>query len=499
MKPVRQMRAWHTYRQWPILICVQVLVCAAACTGTAQAAAIEWQSCALDGSGAGVRRYAECAELEVPLNPHDDATNAHITLAVARIRSAAPKAVDDAVLAINGGPGGSSRDLLVDLWPAFAMLARERDVIVVDQRGTGASSPLRCNQDPLMEGTDAENTRVQTRRCLGELGVDPRHFTTSQAVADLEAVRRALGVQQWNIYGVSYGTRVAAHYARRYPDRIRSIILDGVVAPTQILGANVVRNSQQALEALDRRCSADPSCTQAYGALLPKLELLKESLAESVHIGFAHPVTGRPTHIDLGFPHVAAAIRLLLYAPETAAIIPVMIDEAVNGNLVPLAAQALLMLERVEGSIADGMHNAVVCTEDIPFFGAAEEDRAALESAYLGAGMIDTLKSICAIWPAGQMDPDLHAPWKSDIPAMLISGEFDPITPPANAEIVRTGLSRSRTFIASGQGHGVLGRGCMPRLVGEFLDTLDPGALDATCLTRTATMAPFVNLMGPTP
>lgn len=466
--------------------------------------ALDWQPCALTGSDGGMVRYAECASLERPLDPAGN-TPGVISLAVARLKSAAPEPPNDAVLAINGGPGGASRDMLVDLWPAFEAIARGRDVIVMDQRGTGRSARMQC---PSAEASTevrttiipgAEATAEAVKVCLNQLPHDPRFFTTSVAVTDFEALRAALGYSQWNVYGVSYGTRVAAHYARRHPEMTRALVLDSVVPPELILGANVVINSQTALAKLDQKCRDDVNCAGTFGSVLDTMSRIRGQWVTPATVEIPDPVTGESATLEVTYRHLAAVVRLLLYAPETAIIIPLIVHEAGKGNYLPLAAQVKLLLEKLGHSLAGGMHNSVVCAEDVPFFGAAEADRSSLDKAYLGADMINALQAVCAIWPKGPVDPDLHAPLQLSTPTLLLAGESDPITPPEYARAIATGLEKSRLMIVDGQGHSVLQRSCSARLVVEFLDTLEPDKLRGACLAYSPQLAPFIDMAGPAP
>jgi len=465
----------------------------------ANAGSMVFHPCPQAGSGGAQVLQAECAVLEVPLDPASPAGET-IELAVTRLPGSARPPLKDALIAINGGPGGSSRDLLVDLGQALETVAGERDIIVVDQRGTGASAHLTCaNPDQTILEPSITVTQSLTRDCLAALPYDPRFFTTSVAIHDLELLRDALGLETWTMYGVSYGTRVALHYTRRHPERVRALIVDGIVPTGLILGANVVHNSEAAFNMLDSRCQHDARCSTVFGKLRPKLDQLRETLKVPKTVELPHPTTGESTSIPLSYGHVAATVRLLLYAPETMATIPVMIDQAAAGHYLPLAAQSILALERVTESIADGMHNAVVCTEDAPSFGAAEADRSALADTYLGPNMIETLTTVCAIWPKGVLDDDLHTPFTSTVPTLMISGELDPITPPAYGDLLLKQFSRGQHLVARGQGHGVLARGCMPRLAAEFVTNPSNQSMDAQCLDRSPPAPIFLNSLGPPP
>jgi pimeloyl-ACP methyl ester carboxylesterase len=167
--------------------------------------------------------------------------------------------------------------------------------------------------------------------------------------------------------------------------------------------------------------------------------------------------------------------------------------------LAPLAALSIMTARQVRDQLASGMQNSVICSEDAPFFAAAGIDPAAISRTYQGTDQLDALLEICRLWPRGPVDADLHAPLQSDIPTLLLSGEADPVTPPADAERAARGLARHRHLILSGEGHGQVATGCVPRLMAEFLDAAAPDKLDAACLERHSPAPFFVNMIGPAP
>lgn len=460
-----------------------------------------FEDCTLTGSGGNGRAAAQCARIPVPADP-DTPNGEQIELFVARIPALTPEAAADAVTLINGGPGASSIALYVDLQGAFDQLRQERDIVVVDQRGTGHSAPLDCpTLEDASQDYDPDLVRQATSACLDALRLDPRLFTTSAAVADLEAVRRALGYQQWNLYGVSYGTRVAQHYLQRYPDAVRTLVIDGVVPPGLALGPDIAPHAQATLDGILARCAGADYCAEAFPDTPGQLAALSQRLRDQpLNLEIPHPVTGQMEPIRLTYPHLAMTLRLLSYAPETAALIPLIIDEAARRrNYLPLATQALRIEQDLGASLAFGMHNSVVCTEDVPFFGDLASRWPELDASYLGGDQVRALQTICERWPPGRLDPELRTPAPSPAPVLLLSGEFDPITPPAYAEQAAALYPNGRQLLAPGQGHGVIGRGCMPQLVGDFFDSADPDTLEPACLERLGGDAFFVNLLGPPP
>jgi len=464
-------------------------------------AVIDFEPCYVTGSAGNGNLQAQCATWTRPLDPTrpDGPT---VDLFVTKLASTALQPAADAFTIINGGPGASSVQMMVDLAPVLQAFTRERDVVVIDQRGTGDSAPLICQAlTDSTEVLDAQQTIALTQDCIDKLPYDPRFFSTAIAVEDLEALRIALNYEQLSVYGVSYGTRVAMQYMRTYPQSLRSVVIDGVVPPTKVLGENVALNSQQTLDGLFERCRRHPSCGEQFPDLAADFERLREQLrSDPVAMNIQHPVTGVNTDIEVGYGHLAVWIRLALYAPATSALIPLIIDEAANAeNFLPIAASALRMLHQLNDSMNYGMHNAVVCTEDAPFFDDTTVDFQQLEKTYLGREMYDTLKAMCSTWPAGVIGTDMKKPLVSSVPTLVLSGEFDPITPPEYGDAVMPGLSQAKHIVAPGQGHGTIAQGCIPRLILEFVESADPGEIDASCVEHLDAFPFFVDLMGPRP
>ncbi len=475
--------------------------CFLICANASASAQVEFAPCSLTGSGGNGNLHAECAIWTQPLN-REDPTDATLELTVAKLPSTAIDPAKDAFTIINGGPGGSSIDLLVDLSRIIETFTRERDVIVIDQRGTGRSAPLTCEGvTDTTESYDAEATARLTKECLDSLPHDPRYFTTTVAVDDLEALREALGYEQLTVYGVSYGTRVAMQYMRTYPESTRAVIIDGVVPPQRALGPLIAVHSQDVFDAIVGRCQTDLRCNESFPDVANKFARVRDRLSQtSIAMTLQHPVTGADTDLELTYGHLAAWLRFALYSPEMSALVPLIIHEAAeNENYIPVAANALRLLHDINASLNYGMHNAVVCTEDTPYLDDAAVDFTQLENTYIGREMYDTLKVLCTSWPEGVRDAALKAPLTSDIPTLVLSGEFDPITPPAWGEEVMPGLSNAKHIVAPGQGHGTIARGCIPRLILDFVETPNPELVDETCLEHLAPYPFFVDLMGPPP
>ncbi len=464
-------------------------------------AEITFEPCFLTGSGGNGSLHAECAEWQRPLDP-EAPDGEQITLFVARLASTAIDPAGDAFTVINGGPGGSSVDMMVDMGGILRPFTRERDVIVIDQRGTGRSAPMSC--EALTDTADdvtVEMVTQLTQDCLEDVPHDPRFFTTSVAVRDIEALREALGYEQLSVYGVSYGTRVAQHYAQQYPDATRALVIDSVVPLEHALGSQIAIHSQTTLDSLFDRCLENSACSNQFPNVAEDFHRVAEELRRAPKpLQIQHPVTGVPTDMEVSYGHLAILVRLALYAPPSAALLPLIIDEAANNNnYLPIAANGLRMMNSLTQSINYGMHNAVMCTEDAPFYDDTTVDFDAMAATYLGAQMYETLAAMCEVWPAGFADENIKQALESNVPTLVLSGEFDPITPPAWGDQVMPGLSNAVHLVAPGQGHGVFPQGCLPRVVLEFVENPDPEAVDGTCTQHLSTHPFFVDLMGPPP
>jgi pimeloyl-ACP methyl ester carboxylesterase len=462
---------------------------------------LELEPCRITAGPSYPSIKARCGTMLRPENPAAPGSP-EITLRVALVPALNLNPETDVVVPIAGGPGQSTVQFYASYQNAFEPLRRNRDILLVDQRGTGESSALDCDvDDELVAGTfSAEVTRQVTEDCLAALPHDPRFFTTSVAVADLEAVRVALGYTAVNLYGISYGTRVAQHYARRYPGVTRSIVLDGVVPPQISLGPEIATESQHAVEQTLERCTENAACHERFPGVAASFARLVATLREApVVVSTPHPNTGRTEDVTFGTSEFAAAIRLLLYHPSTVALLPLLVHEAANGNWVPLTSQFQMTVVSLGESLSIGMHNTVMCSEDAPFYDRTTIDFDGLAASYIGLVQLEAIDTICSVWPAGPVDDEFKVPLATSTPVLLLSGDADPITPPRYAELAAVDLGNARHLIGKRQGHGQLAVGCMPELLADFVEAADPDALDASCLERAFVMPFFRDFSGPLP
>jgi pimeloyl-ACP methyl ester carboxylesterase len=473
----------------------------ALCGSAAGAATLPLSECRLEHPAHLASVPARCGTLRVP-EDREHPKGAAIELKLAVVPALNRRSTAAPLFILAGGPGQSAKQVYVAVGNAFARINREHAIVLLDQRGTGGSSPQSCEfPEDWQEPVDPKPAlREATAACLAKLGPRVRFYTTSNAVRDLDDVRAALGVDQIDLYAGSYGTRVAQHYMRRYPTRVHAVILDGVTYPEQLIGSETSQDGERALNLIIARCRQAPDCAATYPDLQQDLSgLLRQFGPEIAKVTIDDPNSGLPLEIDFNSRVVAGALRFLSYSALQASLLPALIHGAAHGRLRPLASQAVMSSRQIGDQLANGMQYSVICSEDEPFFTAANVDRAAMAKTFQGTELVDALHEICKIWPRGPVDADLHSPLHSDIPTLLLSGEADPVTPPAGAERVAATLTHHRHLVLNGEGHGQFATGCVPRLMADFLESTATDTLDTSCLEQHTPEPFFLSMTGPAP
>ena len=394
-----------------------------------------------------------------------------------------------------GGPGQAGSDVVFLLDTAFAKVRATRDVVFIDQRGTGRSGRLDCADDPDALARSDDELQAAALACLQGLGNGLLPYTTAAAAEDLDRVRSALGYARINLWGGSYGTRLAQVYAQAHPDRVRSLILDGVVDADLVLGANGPE-FQAALDALFDRCTNDAECRRAFPALREQLNALLQRLdATNLTVALPHPRSGQPLTAPLSRQRLLQTLRQLLYSTDSAARLPYLIARADAGDWRPLLALQASSIDLSAAPAASALLLAMTCREDWPRLTAA------LRAGEAGTDVFgDTaLRALDALCGAIALPPAPLPPAQTlDMPALLLSGALDPVTPPARAERARAALPQAQHVIAAHSGHIVSGRGCSPALLRRFLDApVQP--IDAACLAEIALPAFQTSAAGAAP
>jgi pimeloyl-ACP methyl ester carboxylesterase len=458
--------------------------------------------CQLSAPVSGERVEARCGTLEVPEDRRRP-EGRRIALRVAVVRSRARSPAPDAVIFLAGGPGQAATEVFPALQPAFARVLGERDVVLVDQRGTGGSGGLSCPAVPepargrAIPAAEALRRVEACARALSER-VDLCAYGTDAFVRDLDEVRAALGYARVDLIGASYGTRAALIYLRSFPERVRAVVLDGVAPLEMALGGTFEADAQAALDLMLTRCREDPACAARWPDLDRLVPLLLSRLGSPGRkVSFRDPLTAELREETIGADDVRNLVLGFSYAPETVALLPPLLAAAARGDLAPLAAALAISSRDLEASIARPLEFSVLCAEDVPFV----EDGTPAEDArrYLGRGVRDRFREVCARWPVKAVPAEWRTPVRSDVPALLLSGEADPVTPPRWAERAALGMPNARHVVLAGHGHGTLQRGCVPRLVADFLERGTAAELDTSCAARARPAALFLDAQGGAP
>jgi pimeloyl-ACP methyl ester carboxylesterase len=428
---------------------------------------------------------AQCGTLEVPEDRAlPDGRRISLSIAVLPANTLNPRA--DPLFILAGGPGQAA-SFLGPFAATLTGVRKDRDIVLVDQRGTGRSSPLLCaafKPDDSAEATLELDPVPKAAACAKELaarGVDASQYTTAAWIADLDAVRAALGYSKINLWGGSYGTRVALEYLRRHGARVRSVVLDAVAPPSMKVSLDAWSSRDLALSAILDACTQSSACRAAHADLPATLDSIRDRLGPNgLDVAVTDPRTGAVETQHVTFDHVIGALQPLLYSPELSALLPEIIASAAAGDYGALYSGATFVTADLPEQINNALHYSVTCTEDAPRISPAEAADA-LANARSKALALRAL-AVCAVWPKGTVPADAATPVESATPVLILSGGLDPVTPPANgAEVAKT-LSSSRHIVARGYGHIVSPHACAPRLIAAFID--DPGfaTLPASCV-----------------
>jgi pimeloyl-ACP methyl ester carboxylesterase len=469
------MMQWSSAHAW----LPAALVAASCCAGCVEAGALPLKSCTVGGVD------ARCGSYRVPedrLEPHGRAIELRVVVLPARSRNKAP----DPIFFLHGGPGAAASTMA----PFFASspLRRRRDIILVDQRGTGESNPLECDLtdvgDLLHSMVTFEIPGIEACRDALDANADLRLYTTTIAMHDLDDVRQALGLGQINLLGGSYGTRAALEYIRRYPEQVRTAMLRGVHPPSATLPLNFDGDSQAALDAMLAACAEDPSCSESFPDTRKQIQAVLRRLDDAPALASVDdPLSGKSVEVVVTRQLFAGAIHYLLYDSRAAARLPLLIRRADAGRFDALIGALLDIATRMGGNIGIGMFLSVVCTEDVPFF---DDEAIARESrdTLLGGQLSRGLKRSCRDWPRGALPEDYKQPVRADVPVLLISGEVDPVSAPHLAERAAGHLPNSLHVVLPGLSHAGWAPGCVDDLIQQLVETGSTEDLDPSCVNE---------------
>jgi pimeloyl-ACP methyl ester carboxylesterase len=453
----------------------------------------------------GIRAEVQCGTVKRTLDSKNPAVTIDVHYVV--VPALARNKKQDALFFFAGGPGQSAIKVAPQVLGVFQRLNNWRDLVFIDQRGTGKTASLDCKFDDtamsLDEMLSMARNATQTKKCLADLKTRPHgqldQYTTTIAMQDADAVRAALGYEKINLFGASYGTRAVLEYQRLFPQRVRRAVIDGVAPPDASLPTSFSTDNQAALDLVLASCEGDAACKKAYPNLRRDWRALMDAPAREVKA--INPLNGREESVTMDRGLIAGIVRGPLYAPSVGAALPHAITEAAAGKFTPLVGLGSA-LGGASRDMSWGMHFSVLCSEDMPRIAQSKDQ----PGADFGDSFLKMYSDTCAEWPKAVIDPAFYSIPAVQFPVLVLSGGADPATPPRHGERAAKALGeKAQHIVVPHAGHGVFSIGCMRDIVFKFLDTpLDADAqkMDASCVTSiprpSVWQAPVVNAKGAT-
>jgi pimeloyl-ACP methyl ester carboxylesterase len=397
-----------------------------------------------------------------------------------------PNPEPGAVFYFGGGPGEGvaayAQFLAGD--PALREIRQKRDIVLIDQRGTGRSNPLDCTfyGDPVDFRKAAADLYPldAVRACKAELEkrADLRLYTTALAADDFNEIRGWLGYEKIDLYGGSYGTRMAQVYLRRHPETVRTATLIAVAPANIYLPLTHAYAGKRAMDLLLAECQADAACRAAFPGIGKELDAVLARVEQGVVVPVTNTRTGEKVEVRPTRGLVVEGIRFLMYGPRGGGL-PLQIHRAYQGDLGPLVQMAIERRLDLD-ELYMGLLFSVTCAEDIPYI-TEELTREKTAGTLLRDYRIRQQKAVCEIWPRGAVPEDVHELVRSDVPTLVISGEWDPVTPPEFGESVAKHFSNSLHVVVPKGSHGGAGK-CTDDLIARFIEQGSVQGLDPSCV-----------------
>jgi pimeloyl-ACP methyl ester carboxylesterase len=439
---------------------------------------------------------ARCGKYEV-FEDREKKSGRRIVLNVLLLPASSVRPVPDPVFFLAGGPGQGAVNVAETSGPDFmSEVRRDHDIVVIDQRGTGESNPLHCDlygdkRDlqayfaPLFPADKLRSCRTRLEKIA-----NLKLYTTSIAMDDFDDVREALGYRQINLVGGSYGTTSALIYLRRHPKRVRSMVLEGVTTPNFKLPLPYAQGAQSALDRLIEDCEADVSCKKAFPSFRTNLTAVFARLEhQPISLDLPNDITKQQQRVTISPESFLDSLRLMLYSTDFASNIPLLIQQAYQGDFVPFGRLALLLNRAFTEQLDLGAYLSVTCAESIPFI--TEQEIAGMTAGtFLGDDRVRAQIAACDLWPRGDVPADFMDPIASDVPVLMISGGLDPATPAQFGAAAAPYLRNSRQLVIRNASH-LFNSKYVDRLVARFISKGTAQGLN-TAFAKTIRRPPFV-------
>jgi len=424
-----------------------------------------------------------------------------ISLNILVIPAISSKPAEDPVFVLAGGPGQAAVGFVKAIGNYLIKINRDRDLVFIDQRGTGESNPLVCSSPMgkeemgryFTEGVNVENLR----ECRAQLekNANLTLYTSAIAMDDLDEARAALGYEKINLLGGSYGTYAGFVYMREHPERVRTAILEGVTPVDAKIILPFAKGVEHSLERMFNDCAADKDCNTAFPTLRIEFKEVAAKLEKQPAVFEAtNLLTGKRESVTLSRNVFADQVRMMLYIPLYWRWLPLLIHEANSSNFGPFASIAHANIAGLTGQLAGGMSLSVLCAEDIPFI-TEEEIKTNTAGTFYGDYRARTSSKACEQWPRAKVAASFAEPVKSDIPILMITGDLDPVAPPWLAAGAARFLPNSRHISIPNTGHHFRFE-CTDNLVVEFLSKGSAKGLDDSCV-KEIEKPPFVTKLPP--
>lgn len=444
---------------------------------------------------------AECGSIALAEDPQDIRSD---KIDVYLMRIPAIRETDKPpIFFIAGGPGQASTDLATSFRQQFANLLIEHDFIFMDQRGTGKSNPLNCDFDTFayaaLPPSEVEAKSLEAlQTCIAGYKADLAQYSTPQAIFDLDNIRQVLGYTKIILWGGSYGSRVALSYAREFPETSAGIILDGVAPVHIMLPFHAQQDSSASLAKVFDSCSADRECEKSFPNLRSSwLKLLNRLTKESQTVLLKHPRTEKIHQVFIDHEVVSGWARMTLYSREVIAVLPLALYKATQGDFSTLYSIYALAFENISDGVSEGMQLAVLCTEDYQLSLRQQSTQETYDRTLFMPPPDDIAKS-CAYFPKGNVASSYFEQEKLDVPTLMLSGNYDPATPPRWAQTLEPFLSHYKHIVAPGGHHIISSLGCMPDVISNFVkNPMAVKDIDSKCANNITSPRFFIDGAGP--
>ena len=450
-----------------------------------------FENCHVDG----VRAQVKCGTLQVPEN-YEKIDGEQISINFVVLPAIDNSDKKTPLLFLAGGPGQAAAELASGLHQVFNEVRKTRDLILIDQRGTGQSHPLQCEESleqNIYTLTPEEFSAQDVKECFTSFSGDLSQYNSENAIRDFDAVRVALGHEKINIYGGSYGTRAGLVYMRMFPESLRSVVLDSV-GPIEVPIGLFGKSSARSFNLLLENCKKELSCQQAYPELEQEFNSLLSRLEQApAEVSIAHPRLGTQTQFVISKAKLLGTLRMQLYSVATRSMVPLIIHQAYLGNYMPLAG----LVAQSEGGqgIYIGLLFNIACNEDFPRI-SAEDFAEDAKNNFGGSDSHLGFKMACPLWPQYRPSEAFYQTVTADIPTLILSGNLDPVTPPSNGDHSAKSLPNNHHIVIENASHTVAMSTCASDIVNEFLTSLKPKELDESCLKEIPSESFMTNLNG---